>query len=321
MEGDSDGKRSTTRRNPDFSPPVIGFRAVRALGLPALAMVIFLTTTPDAAAQCAPGADEVAFFAHSDFRGRCVIRGVGDYPRATNIGLANDTISSIKVGSNVQALVCEHTAFEGQCELFKGNDPNLGNNTIRHDRISSAKVQPRGAPITCSPRSEQVAFFQHSNFHGACAIRNVGSYPRATNIGLANDTISSIKVGSNVQALVCEHAFYAGKCELFTTNDSNLGGNVIGHDRISSAKVQIRGESTSCEPRRAQVAFFQHSNFEGACEVRGIGDYRDALAIGLQNDTISSVKVGAEVQAHLRQFPRLVRGQTPILRAFGPLAF
>jgi hypothetical protein len=118
----------------------VGHGMVKALGLLATALVIVPSGTCEGAVQCDPGPGQVAFFEHSDFGGRCVIRGVGNYPTASAIGLANDSISSIKVGANAQVFVCEHNSYKGDCELLTSNHSNLG---IGNDRISSAKVQRR----------------------------------------------------------------------------------------------------------------------------------------------------------------------------------
>lgn len=92
---------------------------------------------------CIPTADQVALFVDANYGGQCVVKGIGNYPNPAAIGLPNDSISSIKVGSNVQATLCEHDNYGGVCETFTGDDPYLGDNTIGDNRVSSVKVEPR----------------------------------------------------------------------------------------------------------------------------------------------------------------------------------
>jgi hypothetical protein len=82
---------------------------------------------------------------HSEFLAPCVVKGLGEYANASAIGIEDNSISAVSVGTNVQACACTGDNFSGLCELFNDNDPNLGDNEIRHDSISSAKVQSRGA--------------------------------------------------------------------------------------------------------------------------------------------------------------------------------
>jgi hypothetical protein len=83
-----------------------------------LAVVIsFGVTTESWAQTCEPSPDQVAFFVDANFKGQCVVRGIGVYPNANSIGLPNDSISSVKVGGNAQAVLCKDNDFGGDCIL------------------------------------------------------------------------------------------------------------------------------------------------------------------------------------------------------------
>lgn len=245
----------------------------RVILILALTVIAFSSTQPLASQtfDCRPGPDEVAFFDDSNFHGACKSLGIGEYQTAFDMNMANDSISSIRVGSGVQTLVCQDGSFEGKCELITGDDPNLGNNTIGHDRISSAKVQVRGSSTTCRPSADQAAFFQNSNFGGACEVRGVGQYGSAIKIGVRNDSISSVRVGANVQAVLCRDTGFGGDCELLQGDDANLSNNKIGGDSLSSAKVQIRGQQ-DCVPNRDQVALFKHAGHLAPCIILDNGN-------------------------------------------------
>ena len=106
--------------------------------------------------SCNPNADQVALYANTGYGGSCVTLGVGDYPNPGYLGsLGNDNAESIRVGSNVQALLYEHDNYQGRSETFTGDDSSLGDNYIGANSVSSVKVQwraqPPAAPALQSP--------------------------------------------------------------------------------------------------------------------------------------------------------------------------
>jgi len=97
-------------------------------------------------------------------------------------------------------------------------------------------------PPSCNPNSDQVALYDdpNRNNNGSCVTLNVGNYPNPGTLGsLGNDVASSVKVGSNVQAILCRHDNYQD-CETFTSDDGNLADNFVGDNAVSSAKVEWR---------------------------------------------------------------------------------
>lgn len=103
-------------------------------------------TTAAVAATCGetPGDDEVYIYEHiftQDKGGKCVKLGVGEYKDAAATGLTDNIMSSIKVGKNVHAVVCDLPNFDGACMAFDADDENFTNNaTIKNDIASSVKV-------------------------------------------------------------------------------------------------------------------------------------------------------------------------------------
>ena len=93
--------------------------------------------------------------------------------------------------------------------------------------------------VGTSPGPEQVFFYEHINYGGNCKMLEVGQYPASSNIGIGNDKLSSVKVGVNVDLLLCRDADYKGICQTFTGNVSNLGNHDIGNDTVTSAKVTL----------------------------------------------------------------------------------
>ena len=96
----------------------------------------------------------------------------------------------------------------------------------------------RAQPVTgCIPSPHQVALFKNINYQGECVIKDLGSYPAALSIGLPDDSISSLKVGTDVHALLYRDANYAGRKEIFVSDEPNLQSHWIGNDQVSALKV------------------------------------------------------------------------------------
>lgn len=191
------------------------------------------TPTPD----CNPNADQIALYVDANYGGQCTTKGVGDYTNPGAIGLPNDAISSIKVGGNVKATLCRDDNYGGVCEVFTTDDANLGDNGLGDNQVSSVKVESRG----CTAAADQIALFADTSFGGACVTLGPGDYPNPGTLGaVGNDNAESVKVGGNVQAILCEYDNYQGQCDTLLSDDANLSDNPIGSNRVSSARVQAR---------------------------------------------------------------------------------
>lgn len=191
---------------------------------------------------CNPSADQVALYANTGWGGSCVVLGVGEYPNPGHLGsVGNDNAESIRVGSNVRAILYEHDNYQGRSETFTGDDSNLGDNHIGANSVSSVKVEWRAQ--SCNPGADQVALYANTGWGGSCVVLGVGEYPNPGHFAsLGNDNAESIRVGSNVRAILYEHDNYQGRSETFTGDDSNLGDNHIGANSVSSVRVQWRAQ-------------------------------------------------------------------------------
>ena len=264
----------------------------RWLWLSGLLMALFSAQAH--AQSCTPRGHQAAFYTDADYKGRCVVRAVGDYPSAAAIGLPNDSISSIKLGRGAQVVVCKDSNFAGDCVLVKTSTRLLNDAQVGNDAVSSAKVQVAGA-VACAPGNGQASFYTNANYLGACVVRSLGAYPNAQAVGLPNYSISSVRLGAGVQVLLCKDAGFQGDCIVQTTSTPFLDGDRVGNDAVTSLKVQAAG-TTECTPGAGQAAFFVNADYVAPCTVRGTGTYANAESIGLPNDSISSVRVGAGAQ-------------------------
>lgn len=135
---------------------------------------------------------------------------------------------------------------KNKCEFFTGNRKSLKGTRIGNDKISAAFVMRREAPESggeftlCKPNANQIAVYEHDNYHGNCRILHRGSYANSKQLNMKNDSISSIDVGRNVQAIACEHGNFKGRCQTVTHSIKDLKHSNIGGDAITSIKVLHR---------------------------------------------------------------------------------
>lgn len=141
-----------------------------------------------------------------------------------------------------------------------------------------------------------MALFQHAEMRGLCAILRPGEYATAEAMDIDDDAVSSVEVGTNVRLLACTDRAFAGSCEYLETTGA-LDGTLLGNDALSSARIEKR--PVGCTPGEGQIALFERANFEGRCSVLGVGDFASSHALGIANDSASSVRVGPNTQALL----------------------
>ena len=87
---------------------------------------------------------------------------------------------------------------------------------LRAAAISLVALGAVSSHAACpDPNADQVVIYQHPEFNprgGRCSVLEIGSYPNSCTFApVVNDSVSSIKVGTNVRAIVFEHSPFAGK--------------------------------------------------------------------------------------------------------------
>lgn len=142
---------------------------------------------------------------------------------------------------------CDAGVPDGEIELGLEAWDNAGNHYVYSDYYPNYHVTKSyncsPPPPSCNPNSDQVALYVDNGFQGQCVVKGQGDYPNPNSIGLPNDSVSSVRVGSNVQVRLCEHDNFQGTCEWFGGDDGYLGDNGIGDNNVSSASVQIRQQA------------------------------------------------------------------------------
>lgn len=80
---------------------------------------------------------------------------------------------------------------------------------------------------------------------------------------------------------------------------ANPAAMKIANDTVSSMRVDLKAKPQKCKAGPTQVAFYEHEQYKGQCVVKEIGTYPNALAMGINQDFITSFKVGAKVKVIL----------------------
>jgi hypothetical protein len=123
---------------------------------------------PGGATSCSPSADQVALYVDAGYSGGCVTLGNGNYADSGALNIANDAVSSVRIGGNVQLTLCRDSSYAGGCETFTGDDDNLSDNQIGNDQVSSARVEQRvtacPSPSTTAPSDGSVSSNQSITF-------------------------------------------------------------------------------------------------------------------------------------------------------------
>ena len=257
--------------------------------------------------SCTPTADQVALYVDANYSGTCVVKGIGDYPNPSSLGIANDSISSVKVGSNVKLTLCRDDNYGGTCETFQGDDANLSDNSIGNDQASSAKVQSRSGG-SCGITSIPSGYNQCAEEDGFCSFSGTANVIYGANScytsprSFSNGTACNNNVFGDPLPGVRKYCYTNGTTggswayQLFDLGDYNgdkyesnqtiTNLSTVGwNDRAESIKINSGYEIIACE----------HADFQGNCgRVTGPAQFSDinALAQGLRNG-LSSIKVCA----------------------------
>lgn len=143
----------------------------------------------------------------------------------------DDAASSIRVTPGTIVALYRDPELTGICEELTADDPNLANNRIGDNQVSTIHVGARCyTPVA--------RLYRDLNFTGESRVVGLlhsweGQDLRRSDF---NDTATSIRVPAGQTIAVYEHTKFQGRCETFTASDTDLRNNFVGNDSISSAK-------------------------------------------------------------------------------------
>jgi hypothetical protein len=144
--------------------------------------------------------------------------GLGMFPNSA--GVPNDSMTSIKVGSGVRVTLCRDGAFRGTCQTIDAGRwlANLGYEAVGNDSVSSMRVVPastpdcRGHSFENPPPSGWVLLYRDANWQNDCVSVTYGNYWNVLDVGMANDSISSVLIPADLHTPVVmyEHQGFQG---------------------------------------------------------------------------------------------------------------
>ncbi|MBM3130190.1 MAG: hypothetical protein FJ009_16390 [Chloroflexi bacterium] len=137
----------------------------------------------------------------------------------------------------------------GSSQMYHNGTYISGTGSDYYRALANAFVLTVDNAPSCNYDSNQIVLYEHANYGGTCKTLGIGEYANPGALGFPNDAASSIRVGGNVKAILCHDDNYGGGCEDFTGDDSDLNGNAIGDNQVSSVKVQTRSSGTP-DPRQ-----------------------------------------------------------------------
>ena len=188
-----------------------------------------------------PGDDEVIVYEHVFYDnggGKCVKLKPSEYKNATEIGLANDTMSSIKIGVNVRATVCDGENFTAPCEEFEKTDYDLMNNpTIKNDTASSIKVVNVKSDQAPEKKPEAIKAFVNTLVGDWIDVNN--SYK----LIFAEDKMESRRVNDNELTGSTPYKVVDGKTVEFTFPTGGAANAVITFEDNGNILIWYRPDS------------------------------------------------------------------------------
>lgn len=184
----------------------------------------------------------------------------------------NDRTSSIIVPAGTVVAAFDAWNFLGRCETFRVSDPDLRNNVVGNDTISSLWV---GRPCP-------VLLFEANDYTGS-VFSVSGDLP---DFGLRfSNVMSSMRLQGNTVALF-DQPNYGGLCENFTADDASFDNNPI-RERASSLKFGY-----TCPQ---QAVLFSDINYGGdLLPVAVDGQWRNLSVLGWGN-RVSSIYLSSGV--------------------------
>lgn len=165
------------------------------------------------------------FYGDANYGGFAVALEAGsyNYNEMVEAGILNDKLSSVKVTPGIKVTLYVDANFGGAQMVITSDTAHLGD---FNDKTSSIKIE------------KMPTFYVDANYKGTSISLEAGSYNVNDLIakGIANDSISSVKVPSGYKITLYEHADFQGATKELLADTSYLGNDF--NDKTSSIKVE-----------------------------------------------------------------------------------
>ena len=200
-------------------------------------------------------------------------------PRVASVGISRPAAQRNRVAvrryrpeRRPPVILYQDSKFRGRSEEIFTDDPNLSDNRIGNDKLSSIQI-PRGVVVT---------LYEDTHYRGDAVVLE-HSQARLGRTPIGNDRVSSIRIEwprQETGITLFQHEDFRGRSETFSDSVPDLDGTYIGNDSVSSIQV----------PPGYQVILFSDSRYRGRSEVFR-GDDPDLANNRIGNDRVSSIRI------------------------------
>lgn len=299
-----------------------------------LAILFFVIAPGSAFAQ-----QQITVYSECNYQGRPATIGRGLYSAKdlADAGVVEDSISSIVVPPGLSATLYSDDNFAGRSgvlrDAIKCLDADRFNNII-----SSLTVQPAGQEEAAAAAAEKrvqqesaaVTLYPDCRYQGPGIALSAGEYTLAKlqRLGMANNSVSSIRVPAGYEIAVYENDFFRGQALRFQQSDQCLRDNDM-NDKITSVVVgsknglggstvtQIQNQTQTNQGQSGQdqlaqtqssgsnqplaIEIYSECNYKGIGVRLAPGKYQvgDLEDLGMPNNAISSVRVPRGLKASI----------------------
>jgi len=265
----------------------------------------------------------IEVFSECNYRGQSVRLQKGKYSAAQlrKLGLADNTLSSLKVPDGMTIELYEN-------DFFRGNSGTLGANSeclVKrfNDQVSSVVVkgeasaaQQNTQPMASLPPIE---VFNRCDYSGTGIELPIGDYNAKdlVALGIADNSIASLRIPSGVDAVVFENDFQRGKSKRIADNERCLSGSNFERS-ISSISVAASAvkpidslSSTRDDISQSRVTIFTDCNYKGRFAELPVGEYdaSQLRSLGFRDNAISALKVGGGLKVTIYENDGFAGGQ------------
>lgn len=291
-----------------ISAPAESLRPLRA------GLVLLSLLTPLSAGVAASSEKGVTLYRDSGFQGPHQTFTV-DVP---NLGLSDDSVSSLRLAVGCQATLYRDTDFQGTAFSTTSDIPDLAQTPIGDDSLSSMKIDCQGprrsdhrvaadqrGQAERLARGEGVRLYEHRDFQGASELfagadDDLGDNP------IGADSASSVQVAKGCQVTLYQDSQFQGPSVTITRDTMDLGSTPLGDDSLSSLQVVCRHRPPPAYPTRLYrgdgVMLFDNKHFLGRYELL-TDDDPDLSDNGIGDESVSSVRLAPGCRAVLYREP------------------
>ena len=260
-------------------------------------------------------AAQVTVYPECQFQGTPVTLEAGEYSQLdlARAGIKDNSISSVVVPEGTRVLSFESDRFRGsqlQITTVIACLDDAGFN----DRISSLSISSPAIGLLAEPASVAgVTVYSECNYRGRSATLIPGEYAALSlsRAGLADNSISSIKVPQGFEIQLFENDFYRGRSGTLAANSDCL---VERFNNVVSSVI-VSGQATASEPAMTTAAVdappvlaYSECRYAGDPVQLLPGEYNaaDLAKLGFGDNSLASMRVpaGMSVTVYEHDFQR-----------------